>query len=203
MYREHWDHVYKTKAPDQVSWYRPHLETSLALIELAAGGLDAAILDAGAGESTLVDDLLDRGYTNITALDISPAAIAFTKARLGVRAEKVRWIVGDITHADLPQNFFDVWHDRAVFHFLTAPEHRCEYVRQVTGSVKPRGHVIIGAFGPDGPEKCSGLPVVRYDASSMHAEFGRGFRLIDHLSEDHQTPFGTVQQFVWCFCRVE
>lgn len=203
MDRAHWDKVYSAKAPDQVSWYRPHLDTSLALIERAAPDRDAAIIDVGGGESTLVDDLLARGYANVTVLDISRTAIDFTKARLGGAAKMARWIVGDITRAELADHAYDLWHDRAVFHFLTAAERRREYVRCVAKSVKPGGHVIIGAFGPEGPERCSGLAVARYDAESMHAEFGRGFRLVEHRLEDHVTPFGSVQQFLYCFCVLE
>lgn len=203
MNRAYWDKVYKTKPPDQVSWYRPHLETSLALVERAAPDRNAAIIDVGGGAATLVDDLLARRYANVAVLDISPAAIEFTKERLGEASRSVNWIVGDITRVELPANAYDLWHDRAVFHFLTAVEQRREYVRRVSKSVKPRGHVVIGAFGPEGPERCSGLEVIRYDADSMHAEFGRGFRLVDHLFENHTTPFGTEQQFVYCCCVVQ
>lgn len=203
MDRSHWDQIYTTRGPDQVSWYRPHLDTSLALVERAVPARDSAIIDAGGGESTLVDDLLDRGYTNITVLDISPAAIEFTKSRLGPKARAVQWITGDITKVKLPARRYDLWHDRAVFHFLLTPHQRRGYVRSVTHSVKPGGYVIVGAFGPQGPEKCSGLEVMRYDAASMHAEFGRQFRLVDHRIENHVTPFGTAQQFLYCFCVLE
>ena len=203
MDRAHWDKVYTTKAPDEVSWYRAHLDTSLSLIERTAPSRDAAIIDVGGGESTLVDDLLARGYSNVTVLDISPAAIEVTKARLGKLAERVQWLAGDITQVELPAGRYDVWHDRAVFHFLTSADQRREYVARVTRSVKAGGFVIIGAFGPDGPAKCSGLPVERYDADALHGQFGRGFRLVDHVTEDHVTPKGTRQQFVYCFCVLE
>jgi 2-polyprenyl-3-methyl-5-hydroxy-6-metoxy-1,4-benzoquinol methylase len=198
----HWEKVYTTKAPDAVSWYRPHLETSLALIERAAVARTASIIDVGGGESTLVDDLLLRGYQNITILDISQIAIDVTKQRLGSAAEQVRWLVGDITEIELEKGAYDVWHDRAVFHFLIAPEHRIAYVRQVASSVKPGGHVIVSTFGPDGPTKCSGLEVMRYDAGSLHSEFGARFRLVESSQELHHTPFGTTQQFLYCYCRV-
>lgn len=201
--RAHWEEIYQTKAPDAVSWYRPHLETSLALIERAAPAPSASIIDVGAGESTLVDDLLARGYENLTALDISQTALAFTKRRLGGAAESVRWLVSDVTQADLPALSYDVWHDRAVFHFLTEPAQRTAYVRNVLRAVKPGGRVIVAGFGPEGPMKCSGLDVARYDAASLHAEFGRHFRLLDSLKESHRTPFGTTQQFLYCYCRVE
>jgi SAM-dependent methyltransferase len=201
--RTHWEKVYTTKAPDQVSWYRPHLETSLALIEQSARSRNDSIIDVGGGESTLVDDLLARGFQNITVLDVSQIAIDVTKKRLGQVADRVRWLVADITQAELESGAYNVWHDRAVFHFLTAPQHRVAYVRQVARSVRPGGYVIVGTFGPDGPTKCSGLDIVRYDAESLHDQFGSGFRLIDSSKELHKTPFGTTQQFLYCYCRVE
>jgi len=201
--KSHWDKVYTTKAPDAVSWYRKHLETSLALIERAADARSASIIDVGGGESTLVDDLLLRGYTNITILDISQAAIDVTKSRLGLPAEQVHWLVADITKVELEPRAYDVWHDRAVFHFLTAPEQRTAYVRQVARSVKRGGHVIVSAFGPEGPTKCSGLEVMRYDPDSLHREFGTRFRLVESSTELHHTPFETTQQFLYCYCRLD
>ena len=201
--KSHWDKVYTTKAPDAVSWYRKHLETSLALIERAADARSASIIDVGGGESTLVDDLLLRGYTNITILDISQAAIDVTKSRLGLPAEQVHWLVADITKVELEPRAYDLWHDRAVFHFLTAPEQRTAYVRQVARSVKRGGHVIVSAFGPEGPTKCSGLEVMRYDAESLHREFGTRFRLVESSTELHHTPFETTQQFLYCYCRLD
>jgi ubiquinone/menaquinone biosynthesis C-methylase UbiE len=200
--KAHWEKVYTTKAPDTVSWYRTHLETSLALIERAVPARSASIIDVGGGESTLVDDLLLRGYTNITVLDISQAAIDVTRNRLGSAAEQVRWLVADITEVELELRTYDLWHDRAVFHFLTSPEHRTAYIRQVARSVKPGGHVIVSAFGPEGPTKCSGLEVMRYDAESLHREFGARFRLVESSTELHRTPFETTQQFLYCYCRV-
>src|SRR5207248_10115800 len=155
------------------------------------------------GESTLVDDLLAQGYQNITVLDISQTAIEATMKRIGTASSQVRWIVADITATQLEPAAYDVWHDRAVFHFLTAPEQRAAYVRQVTRSVKAGGHVIVSTFGPEGPTKCSGLDVVRYDAESLHEEFGTRFRLVESSKELHETPFGTTQQFLYCYCRVE
>jgi 2-polyprenyl-3-methyl-5-hydroxy-6-metoxy-1,4-benzoquinol methylase len=201
--KRHWENVYTTKAPDAVSWYRPHLETSLALIELAADAHGSSIFDVGGGESTLVDDLLLRGYKNVTVLDVSQTAIEVTKERLGSAAEQVRWLVGDIVDIGLEQHAYDLWHDRAVFHFLTTPEQRLAYVRQVTRAVKSGGHVIVSTYGPEGPAKCSGLEVMRYDAESLHGEFGGQFRLIEGSTELHQTPFGTTQQFLYCYCRLD
>jgi len=161
-----------------------------------------SLIDVGGGESTLVDDLLLRGYGNITVLDVSQTAIDVTKRRLGLAAEQVRWLVGDITKIELDEGAYDVWHDRAVFHFLTAPEQRIAYVRQVARSVRPGGHIIVSTFGPEGPTKCSGLEVMRYDAGSLHREFGERFHLVESSKEVHHTPFGTMQQFLYCYCRV-
>ena len=201
--KAHWEKVYATKAPESVSWYRPHLETSLALIERAAAGYSASIIDVGGGESTLVDDLLARGYENITVLDVSQTAIDVTKKRLGLAEEQIHWLAADVTDAQLEPRAYDVWHDRAVFHFLITSEHRAAYVRQVGHAVKPGGHVIVSTFGPEGPTKCSGLDVVRYDAESLHEQFGVRFRLVESSKELHRTPFGTTQHFLFCYCKVE
>jgi len=200
--KTHWEKVYTTKAPESVSWYRAHLETSLALIERAVAR-SSSIIDIGGGESTLVDDLLLRGYKNLTVLDVSQTAIEVTEKRLGSAAEQVRWLVGDVVEIELEPHAYDLWHDRAVFHFLTSPERRLAYVRQVTRAVKPGGHVIVSTFGPEGPTKCSGLAVMRYDAESLHGEFGGRFRLVESSQELHQTPFGTTQQFLYCYCRLD
>ena len=199
----HWEEVYATKAPESVSWYRAHLETSLALIERAAVARSSPIIDIGGGESTLVDDLLLRGYKNLTVLDVSRTAIEVTKKRLGSAAQQVRLLVGDIFEIELEPHAYDLWHDRAVFHFLTTAERRLAYVRQVTTAVRPGGHVIVSTFGPEGPTKCSGLAVMRYDAESLHGEFGERFRLVQSSKELHQTPIGTAQQFLYCYCRLE
>lgn len=199
----HWEKVYQTKAVDEVSWYRPHLEVSLKLIGDAAPDHASAIIDVGGGEATLVDDLVGQGYSDVTVLDISSAAIDVAKARLGPSAAQVDWITGDITTVELEAARYDVWHDRAVFHFLTSAEDRAAYVRQVARAVRRGGHVIVATFGPEGPDKCSGLDVVRYDAEHLHGEFGPKFRLLDSVTELHETPWGTPQQFMYCFCRVE
>lgn len=199
----HWEKVYKTKTPEAVSWYRPHLEVSLALIERAARDYSASIIDVGGGESTLVDDLLARGYQNVSVLDVSQTAIDVTQKRLGSAAERIHWIVADILQAELEPYAFDVWHDRAVFHFLTEASQREIYVRKVAQAVKPGGHVIVSTFGPEGPTRCSGLDTMRYNAESLHSQFGARFRLVDSSKELHETPFGTTQQFLYCYCRVE
>jgi SAM-dependent methyltransferase len=200
--RSHWDRVYRTKTPSEVSWYRPHLEKSLELIASAASSRDACIIDVGGGESTLIDDLLDREYRCLSVLDISQIAIDVTRNRLGERAHSVSWLLGDVTTIELPKQHYEVWHDRAVFHFLTNAADRNAYIRQVQEAVKIGGHVIIASFGPEGPLKCSGLDVVRYDAESLHDEFGAQFQLVKHLTEQHQTPFGTTQHFVYCYCKL-
>ena len=201
--KTHWETVYANKPPNAFSWYRPHLDMSLALIERAMGNKSASIIDVGGGESTLVDDLLARGYQNIAVLDISQTAIDVTKKRLKELAGGVNWIAADVTKANLAPSAYGVWHDRAVFHFLTSMEERAAYVSTVRHAVKQGGHVIIGTFGPEGPTKCSGLDVVRYDAESLHDQFGPRFRLVESLKELHQTPFGGSQQFLYCYCRVE
>lgn len=196
----HWEQVYRTKAPDAVSWFRPHLERSLALIAKAAANLSSAVIDIGGGESTLVDDLLAAGYQDVSVLDISQVAVDVTRARLGAAGNSVTWWVDDITKAVLPTARYDVWHDRAVFHFLTDEAQRQAYVDLVMRAVKPGGHVIVATFGPEGPTKCSGLDVVRYDTEGLHSEFGAAFQLVESATELHETPFGTSQQFLYCYC---
>ncbi len=198
--RAHWDRIYVRKTPEEVSWYAPHLATSLRLIERAAATPEAAVIDVGAGQSTLVDDLLDRGFRNLTVLDISSAALEGAQRRLGAAASRVRWVEADIATAHLPAQAYDVWHDRAVFHFLTQPAQRRAYIRLAAASLKPGGHIIVATFAPDGPTQCSGLPVARYDASSLHAEFGPGFRFLDSIREVHTTPQGAAQAFTYCYC---
>lgn len=198
----HWDQVYERRAPDQVGWYRPHLERSLALIEEARLPTDAAIIDVGGGTSTLVDDLLDRGYSRLTVLDISSKAITIARERLGSRASDVSWLLADIARIDLPPHEFDFWHDRAVFHFLRDEQSRSRYIASVRHALKPGGHVVVATFGPNGPERCSGLEVMRYSAEGIHAQFGRAFRKLASFTEIHQTPGGVEQEFVYCFCKM-
>lgn len=199
--REHWEQVYQNKPATTVSWFQPHAERSLALIESVAAAKACRIIDVGGGASTLVDDLLGAGYRDVSVLDLSASALAVARARLGTAERGVRWLVGDICQVALPERFFDVWHDRAVFHFLTEGADRAAYVRQVMRAVKPGGHVIMATFGPDGPLQCSGLPVVRYSPEGLHEEFGSGFQLLEHQQESHITPLGNVQKFVYCMCR--
>ena len=199
--REHWDGVYGRRRADEVSWYRPHLEQSMRLIDAANVGPDAAIIDVGCGASTLVDDLLLRGYANITVLDISAAALEVAKARLAERAASVHWLAADITQVDLGPNAYDLWHDRAVFHFLRGEDERRLYVACAGRSLKPGGHLVIATFGPEGPDRCSGLDVVRYGADELRAQFGVDFALIEDVTEVHATPSGAHQQFVYCLFR--
>jgi len=197
---QHWETVYHDKAADAVSWFQPHAASSLQLIENAAPDRNAAIIDVGGGASVLVDDLLDAGYVNLSVLDLAESALAASRARLGTRAAAVNWIVADITEAMLPEAAYDVWHDRAVFHFLTDAADRARYVGQVLRAVKPGGHVIVATFGPGGPLQCSGLDVVCYAPDALHAEFGAPFRLMHHQTEIHFTPAGKEQEFVYCYC---
>lgn len=200
--KQHWETVYQTKAADAVSWYRPHLGTSLDLIAEAVPDRDAAIIDIGGGEATLVDDLLAKGYRQLSVLDISRAAIEVAKQRLGKQAAQVTWLSADALKALLPQQHFDLWHDRALFHFLITAEQRAAYIHQLIGTLKPGGRVIIATFSPQGPERCSGLDVVRYDAASLQRALGSRFELIDSLLELHHTPWNTTQSFTYCHFRL-
>ena len=199
--KTHWETVYETKPADSVSWFQPHAEKSLEIIQATGQNKHAALIDVGGGASTLVDDLLNLGYDNLSVLDLSAAALKVAQDRLGAKAATVNWLVGDITTVSLPANAYDIWHDRAVFHFLTEEADRRAYVAQVMRSVRPNGHIIIATFAEDGPEKCSGLPVMRYSPEALHHEFGSGFELVSKDKETHHTPFGTDQQFIYCYCR--
>lgn len=196
--REHWEKVYRTKSASDVSWYQPHLARSLELILRTGVDSDARILDAGGGASTLVDDLLARGFRRVMVVDIAQSALDAAKKRLGDRAREVEWRVGDITTLDLPGDSVDVWHDRAVFHFLTSDAERRAYIDRVCRAVKTGGHVVLTTFGEEGPEKCSGLACVRYSAESLQAALGDAFKMVEHFDERHRTPWGTEQQFVYC-----
>lgn len=198
--KSHWERVYSSRAADAVSWYQPHATRSLDLIRKVAGDAASRIIDVGGGASTLVDDLLAGGMSNLTVLDISTAALQVAQRRLAGQARYVQWIAADITQVQLGESAYDVWHDRAVFHFLTDPADRAAYVAQVRRAVRPGGHVIVAAFGSGGPEQCSGLPVVRYEPGQLHAQFGGRFELVDHVAEEHRTPAGQVQHFVYCHC---
>ncbi len=200
--RSHWEQVHATKRPEQVSWFRPHLERSLELIERAAPDRLASIVDVGAGQSTLVDDLLGLGYEKITVLDISQMALDASKTRVGALGPAVQWICGDVTEAELPEGVIDVWHDRAVFHFLTEAGQRRSYVERVKRALKPGGSLIVSTFGPSGPERCSGLAAMRYDTPALGIEFGDRFRLVESSLDLHETPSGAVQQFLCSWYRL-
>jgi ubiquinone/menaquinone biosynthesis C-methylase UbiE len=199
--KQHWDSIFQHKTAEQQSWYRPHLERSLALVEASGLGTQAAVIDVGGGTSTLVDDLLARGYTDVTVLDLSEAALRATRDRLGNQVHGVHWIAADITRAELPEARFDFWHDRAVFHFLVDADARQRYVAAVRRALRPGGHIVVATFGPEGPQRCSGLDVVRYDAPSLHAAFGATFEKVGAFEETHTTPWGAEQEFVYCYCR--
>ncbi len=199
--KSHWETVYATKDADQVSWFQEHAELSLKLITRAVPERDARIIDVGGGASTLIDDLLNHRYKNLAVLDIAASGLEASRIRLGAQADLVDWLVADVLAADLPRHSIELWHDRAVFHFLTSEAQRLAYVATVLNAVKPGGHVIVSTFAEDGPTRCSGLPVMRYSASALHAEFGAPFTLLHQEKEAHDTPFGTTQQFVYCWCR--
>ncbi len=199
--KHHWDEVYRRKGAEGVSWFQPRLQTSLDVIDRIGLPPTASIIDIGSGASTLVDDLLARGFRDVTLLDLSRQALDITQQRLGDRAASVTLIAADILAAGLPEARYDLWHDRAVFHFLTDADARRRYVAAAERSLKPGGHIIVATFGIDGPAQCSGLDVTRYDPTSLHHEFGGGFQPIEHVEESHKTPWGTTQEFVYCYCR--
>jgi hypothetical protein len=193
---EHWNEVYQTKAPDDVSWYQPRPDLSLALITATGVPKHSGIIDVGGGASTLVDCLLDADYSSLAVLDISGAALKHSRARLGDRATAVEWFETEVT-SFAPPHRFTVWHDRAAFHFLTDPADRRGYVSTLKRTLEPGGHVIIATFAIDGPAQCSGLPVVRYDDVSVAAELGSAFTLRELRRETHITPWRTEQRFIY------
>ncbi len=199
--QSHWNRVYTTKAADAVSWYQAQPRTSLDLIAATKLPLDAPIIDVGAGASVLVDCLLGQGNTALTVLDVSAAALARARARLGADAAKVRWIEADVREFE-PSQRYDLWHDRAVFHFLTDPADRAAYMAALRRSLNPRGHVVMATFALDGPARCSGLDVAHYDAASLHAEFGADFDMLESRREIHLTPVGAEQRFTWVHLRL-
>jgi len=197
--KEHWETIHATKG-DSVSWYQPESTESARLIRACGLAPGAAVLDVGAGASVLVEELLEARYRP-TLVDIAEAAFVRVRERLGARAQEVVFRVGDITEVDLPGAAFDLWHDRAVFHFLTEPAQRRAYVAALRRSLRPGGFVILAGFAPDGPEKCSGLPVCRYDAAGFAVQLGEGFELLETARELHPTPFGTSQAFQYARFR--
>ena len=198
--QSHWQNVYLSKGEQQVSWTQLDPQPSLGLIEKYAGGHGASIVDIGGGASRLVDALVADGFAAITVLDLSEAALQAAKARLGEQGASVRWVAADVTAWQPPQAF-DIWHDRAAFHFLVEVKDRAAYVDRLQAGVKPGGHVIIATFAPDGPEKCSGLPVQRYDPHNLAKTIGMAFELVEHRDHRHVTPWGAAQSFQFSVLR--
>jgi len=196
----HWQNVYQTRGEQEVSWSQPQPEPSLGLIERFAPGRNAAIVDIGGGASRLVDALLERGHEAVTVLDLSEAALGSARERLGARAASVRWVAADVTRWQ-PPDAFDIWHDRAAFHFLVDARDRAAYIERLHRGVKGGGHAIIATFALDGPEKCSGLPVQRYDHVALGAALGAAFELVHHQPHHHITPWGAVQSFQFSVLR--
>ncbi|TVP93714.1 MAG: class I SAM-dependent methyltransferase [Thioalkalivibrio sp.] len=196
--RAHWDDVYASRPSDSLSWYQQGGGLSLEWILETGLSPSAGIIDVGGGASRLVDGLLTAGYEDLTVLDLSREALETARSRLGDAGGKVSWLEQDITEADLPPARFDLWHDRAVFHFLTTASDRQAYVVRLRRSLRPGGRVIMATFAESGPERCSGLPVMRYGPQSLHAALGRDLRLVRYATEDHTTPGGAVQPFNFC-----
>jgi SAM-dependent methyltransferase len=194
----HWEQVYAEKGRDQVSWYEETPTTSTELVLL--DGVPSHVVDVGAGASMLPDALLDAGVEHVTLVDLSMSALALTELRLEERGNRVTTVVADVLDLDLDEQY-DVWHDRAVFHFLVEPAQRAAYAAQARAAVRTGGLLVVGAFAEDGPEQCSGLPVARYDAASLTAELGEGFTLVETRRAEHHTPWDAVQPFTWVVLR--
>ena len=199
--KDHWEQVYSTKLTEKLGWYEPHLQTSLTWIKELCLAADAPIIDVGGGASTLADDLLGAGHRSITVLDISEKALSSVRARLGNKAELVTWLDGNITSVDLPAHYYELWHDRALFHFLTVLEQQRKYRDNLLKALKPSGHLIIGTFAPEAPPTCSGLPVQRYSQEQLENTLGGGFELKRHHKELHVTPGGVEQMYLYCHFR--
>ena len=198
--RKHWDAAYASKGEAGVSWFEQRPEISLGLVRQAGATPDTALVDIGGGASHLVDALLEERWVNVSVLDISGEALDLARTRLGKAADRVRWIEADVTRWN-PDRAYDIWHDRAAFHFLTEPDDRAAYAERLRMAVKPRGHAIIATFAPDGPERCSGLPVMRYDPAMLAAEIGRPFVLAGEKRYVHTTPWGSTQAFQFSLLR--
>jgi trans-aconitate methyltransferase len=195
----HWQSVYKAKDEREVSWFQDDAQPSLALVEEVASP-SSAVIDIGGGASRLADALHERGFSDLSILDLSSAALAAAKARIGGGAERIQWIVADVTTWE-PTRAYDVWHDRATFHFMVAESDRAAYLSRLVAALNPIGHAIIATFAPDGPEQCSGLPVRRYDAETLGQTLGRGFRLVSTRQHKHLTPRGVAQSFQFSVFR--
>lgn len=197
---DHWNRIYAARPAADMSWYQSRPETSLRLMAKLGMQKEDAIIDVGGGASNLVDHLVEEGFRRLTVLDISASAISAVKARLGERAGQVTWIVADVTEAALPGPF-RLWHDRAVFHFLTEPQQRARYKAKLRDSLPAGGHVIMATFADDGPTQCSNLPVCRYSPDELAAELGDGFELLESHRETHMTPAQGRQNFIYCCFR--
>lgn len=199
--KAHWEHVWETRRPGDVSWFQPRPDRSLALLDAAGIGPASAVIDVGGGDSTLVDALLARGARHVTVLDVSGAALARARARLGAAAARVTWLEADVTRAELPAGAYDAWHDRAVFHFLTDAADRRRYAAVAHATVRAGGTLVMATFAPDGPTRCSGLEVARYDGAGIARELGAGFELVSETRETHHTPAGAEQRFTYAVLR--
>jgi 2-polyprenyl-3-methyl-5-hydroxy-6-metoxy-1,4-benzoquinol methylase len=196
-HKHHWDNIYTTKAEEDVSWFQPYPKTSMEFVQLFNLPRTAKIIDIGGGDSHFVDALLENGFKNIWVLDISFKAIERAKERLGEKASKVHWVISDVTEFDPPVKY-DLWHDRAAFHFLTSEENIYKYVSIAEDAIKKDGHLILGTFSENGPKKCSGLEIRQYSETSMSARFEVAFERIKCVYEEHKTPFNTIQNFLFC-----
>lgn len=201
--QQHWERVYEQKDAQKVSWYRAHLDVSLDLLRQAGLGANSRVIDVGAGASTLVDDLLDLGVTDIVALDLSSASLDVARRRLGDRGASVTWLVADVTSVELREGSIDLWHDRAALHFLTDDTSVRAYARVAAAAVAPGGFAIIGGFASDGPTQCSGLDVTRRDGNDVARIFAPDFTLIEERRELHATPAGSPQSFAYALLRRE
>jgi len=199
--KDHWQQTYSSRLAEKLGWYTPHLTTSLSWIKALNLSLEEPVIDIGGGMSTLVDDLLEMGYRSISVLDISENAIATARLRLAEKADQVTWLEGDITSIDLPARGYELWHDRAVFHFLTEPGQQRMYRDNLLKALKPGGHLIIGTFAPEAPAMCSGLPVQRYSAEQLKNTLGEEFELVRQHNELHITPGGVEQMYLYCQFR--
>ncbi len=200
--QQHWEKVYQEKEPTQVSWYQKTVSVSLRLIEALGLNQEVRIIDVGGGASVLADELLEKGFKNLTVLDISAKALQYSQKRLGDKAKGIVWIAEDITAFKPPQRY-DLWHDRAVFHFLTHSADRKKYIETMEKAVKPQGHVILGTFALEGPPKCSGLDVERYNSEKLSKEIGNHFTLVKSVEETHVTPWQSEQKFIYGVFKVQ
>jgi len=197
-HQKHWERVYEINPAEKVGWYRPHLETSLQWIKSLGLSQDSRIIDVGGGASILVDDLTSEAFRSIAVVDLSKKALDLARERLGKRGKAITWIDGDITSIKVPANYYDLWHDRAVFQFLTTPEQRQLYKKNLLKALKPRGDLILAVFAPEAPPQCSGLPVERYTRPDLKSTLGPEFELQKHLKELHVTPGGVEQMYLYC-----